>query len=81
MSTLKAKVVNGRLILDEPSDLPEGTVVELVVARKGVALDVEQRSTLLAALDGEWQGLSGGAAQVEYEEILEEIKKRKKSPK
>lgn len=28
--TLKATVKNGRLVLDEPSDLPDGTEVELV---------------------------------------------------
>lgn len=30
MQPLKARVENGRLKLDEPTDLPEGTVVELV---------------------------------------------------
>jgi DNA-binding MurR/RpiR family transcriptional regulator len=29
MGTLKAVVRDGRLILDEPTELPEGTVVEL----------------------------------------------------
>lgn len=30
MPSLKAHVHNGRLLLDEPTDLPEGEVVELV---------------------------------------------------
>ncbi len=30
MQPLKAHVHNGRLVLDEPTDLPEGEVVELV---------------------------------------------------
>ena len=30
MQPLKARVHNGRLVLDEPTDLPEGEVVELV---------------------------------------------------
>jgi len=30
MQSLKARVKNGRLVLDEPTDLPEGEVVELV---------------------------------------------------
>lgn len=30
MSALKARVENGRLRLDEPTDLPEGEVVQLV---------------------------------------------------
>lgn len=32
MQTLRACVRNGRLVLDEPTDLPEGHVVELVRA-------------------------------------------------
>lgn len=32
MSSLKAHVKNGRLLLDEPTDLPEGEVIELVRA-------------------------------------------------
>ena len=32
MQTLKAHVHNGRLVLDEPTDLPEGQVVELLRA-------------------------------------------------
>src|SRR5688500_7084543 len=32
MSALKARVENGRLKLDEPTDLPEGTVVPLEIA-------------------------------------------------
>lgn len=31
MSVLKAVVRNGRLILDEPTDLPEGVEVEIAV--------------------------------------------------
>ncbi len=30
MISVRARVRNGRLVLDEPTDLPEGTVVELV---------------------------------------------------
>ena len=33
MKALQAKVVKGHLVLDEPTDLPDGTVVELVPAR------------------------------------------------
>ncbi len=32
MSDFKARVKNGRLVLDEPTDLPEGTEVDLVPA-------------------------------------------------
>ena len=51
MPPLRAKVHNGRLILDEPTDLPEGEVVELVpidqmLAHGGDYLDDEEREQL-----------------------------------
>jgi hypothetical protein len=35
MRALKARVENGRLVMNEPTDLPEGTVLELVPANDG----------------------------------------------
>lgn len=52
MLSLKASVRNGRLVLDEPTELPEGAVVDLV-AVSGEALDDlddEERAALHAAL-------------------------------
>ena len=54
MQPLKAHVRNGRLLLDEPTDRPDGAVVDLVelddvLAGDGDALDAEE----LAALDRE----------------------------
>jgi len=51
MHALKAQVKNGRLVLDEPTDLPEGEVVELipvdeVLASGGDYLDDEERERL-----------------------------------
>ena len=48
--TLKARVHDGRLILDEPIDLPEGTEVELVPANDGDDLDDADRARLHAAI-------------------------------
>jgi hypothetical protein len=48
MKTLRATVLKGRLVMDEPSDLPEGTVLELVPAHE--ASDVE-------LTDAEWAAL------------------------
>ena len=48
--TLKAQVRGGRLVLDEPTELPEGTEVELVLADDGDELDDEDRARLHAAL-------------------------------
>lgn len=49
MPPLKAHVRNGRLVLDEPTDLPEGTEVELVAVDDD--FDPEERARLLAAID------------------------------
>lgn len=51
MQPLKARVHNGRLVLDEPTDLPEGEVVELVPVAEAEAFDDEQRQALYQALD------------------------------
>jgi hypothetical protein len=56
VSALKARVVNGRIKLDEPTDLPEGKEIELialddVLARDGDDLDDAERAALHRALD------------------------------
>jgi hypothetical protein len=48
--TLKAQVRGGRLVLDEPTDLPEGSEVELVLVDEGDELDDEDRAQLHASL-------------------------------
>ena len=50
MVSLKAHVQNGRLVLDAPTDLPDGTEVELVPADSWDDLNDEDRKKLLAAL-------------------------------
>ena len=48
--TLKARVRGGRLVLDEPVDLPDGTEVALVPADEGDGLDDADRARLHQAL-------------------------------
>lgn len=50
MAALKARVENGRLKLDEPTDLPEGTVVPLEIADDWDDLDDAERADLHEAL-------------------------------
>jgi predicted DNA-binding antitoxin AbrB/MazE fold protein len=50
MEALKARVENGRLKLDEPTNLPEGAEVELV-AVEGSELHDRERVELHASLD------------------------------
>lgn len=49
--TLKARVRGGRLVLDEPIDLPEGSEIDLVPADDGDSLDDADRARLHAALE------------------------------
>jgi hypothetical protein len=56
MQPLKAHVHGGRLVMDEPTELPEGEVVYLQPAEATVGLDddgftQEERSALHQALD------------------------------
>ena len=43
---LRALVKEGRLVLDEPTALPEGTVLDLVVDDEGDNLDDQERELL-----------------------------------
>ena len=47
---MAGRVRGGRLLLDEPVDLPEGTEVELVPADEGEGLDDADRARLHEAL-------------------------------
>lgn len=49
--TLKAHVRGGRLMLDEPVDLPDGTEVELMPVEDADDLDAADRSRLHAAIE------------------------------
>ena len=48
--TIKARVRGGRLVVDEPTNLPEGTELELLPLDPGDWLDDADRAALHAAL-------------------------------
>jgi hypothetical protein len=50
MKVLKAQVRNGRLVLDEPTDLPEGTEVEVALVGEE-ALPPEERARPSQAIE------------------------------
>jgi hypothetical protein len=50
MQPLRARVQNGRLKLDEPTDLPEGAEIDLL-AIEDDGLDPEERAELHVSLD------------------------------
>ena len=51
MQALKAHVHQGRLVVDEPTDLPEGEVIYLVAIARDADLDDEERDRLDASLE------------------------------
>jgi len=51
MSALTARAQDGRLLLDAPTDLPDGTILELVPADTWDDLDEDDRVALEADLD------------------------------
>jgi hypothetical protein len=55
MSPLQARVNKGRPVLDEPTTLPAGTVVDLVVDDGGDDLTDEERRALHEALAASWK--------------------------
>lgn len=46
MKPFRARVIRGRIRLDEPTDLPEGTILELVHAETLDNLDEEEQRAL-----------------------------------
>ncbi len=49
--TLRAHVEKGRIVVDEPVELPDGTPMHVTVVDDGDQLDDEDRARLHAALD------------------------------
>ena len=73
--TIKARVREGRLILDEPTDLPEGTEVEMLPLDPGDWLDETDRAALHEALRQSDADIATGRL-VDAEEILRELRSR-----
>ena len=73
--TIKARVQGGRLLVDEPTELPDGTEVELLALDPGDWLDDTDRAALHDALqESEADVVSGrvvGAA-----EVLRDLRRR-----
>jgi hypothetical protein len=72
--TLKARVHNGRFVLDEPTDLPEGTVVDLLPLDPGDWLDPDDRAALHCALAASQDDCDAGRL-VDAEEILLDLRR------
>jgi hypothetical protein len=72
---MKAHVRNGRLVLDEPTDLPEGIEVDVLAVDAEDGLDDHERAALHAAIE---EGLAQADAgdTVAAEEVLARLRTR-----
>ena len=75
MSLFRARVRTGRIVLDEPTDLPEGSVVDLVPADSWDALDDADRQALHQALAQSAEDVAQGRT-VAYDDVLKKLRER-----
>ena len=80
MPSLKAHVKNGRLVLDEPTDRPEGEVIELIpldnsLAQGGDYLDDADRERLHRSIERGIEDVKAGRS-VEARLVIDELSRR-----
>jgi hypothetical protein len=71
--TLKARVRGGRLIVDEPTELPDGTEVELLPLDPGDWLDDSDRAALDLALRESQADVDAGRL-IDADEVLRQLR-------
>jgi hypothetical protein len=76
MDRLRALVKNGRLVLNEPTTLPEGTVLDLVLDDEGDDLTDAEREALHEALTRAHESLEKGDGRP-ASEIIKELRARR----
>ena len=75
MSVFRARVRNGRVVLDEPTDLPEGSVLDLVLADSWDGLDEADRRALDEALSRSADDVAQGRT-VDYDDVMKKLRGR-----
>jgi hypothetical protein len=68
-------VKNGRLVVDEPTSLPEGTVLDLVVDDEGDDLDAAERALRDEALLKAWHQAQSGKGRP-AQDVLDDLRRR-----
>lgn len=76
MGPLRARVEQGRLVLDEPTTLPDGTVIDLVADDEGDDLTDEERRALHSALTTSWASAEAGRLRPAAK-IVDELRRRR----
>ena len=72
---MKARVEGGRLHLDEPCSLPEGTVLDLVLDDEGDDMDASERQVLHDAISNAWTAALAGRVRP-AQEIIDALRRR-----
>jgi hypothetical protein len=73
--TLRGHIENGKIVVDEGVDLPEGTEVNLTLVDDADDLDDEDRARLHAALDLAQAEIDRGEV-VPASDVIAELRKR-----
>ena len=66
---------NGRLVVDEPTSLPEGTVLDLVLDDEGDDLDAAERALCDEALLKAWQEAKSGKTRPAGD-VIQDLRRR-----
>jgi hypothetical protein len=74
--SVRATVTAGRLVLDEETDLPEGTVLDLVLDDEGDSLDEGERAALERALQDAHRDAVDGRTRP-ASDLLRELRPRR----
>ncbi|HEY1959997.1 MAG TPA: hypothetical protein VGH28_30520 [Polyangiaceae bacterium] len=75
MAPLKAVVKNGRILVDAPTELPDGTELELLPVDE---MDDEERAQLLAEIDAGADDIAHGR-HIDGSELLAALKARREA--
>lgn len=68
---VRATVKNGRFVIDEPAELPEGTEIELVATEQTLEeMPAEERAALLAQIEGGVASLRRGEPGIPADQVL-----------
>lgn len=73
MSAITARAHDGRLVLDVPTDLPDGTELELIPAGTWDDLDDDEKAALEADLNASEEDLRAGRHEP-LQDILEALR-------
>jgi hypothetical protein len=76
MTPLRARVENGRLHLDQPTALPDGTELDLVIDDEGDDLTDHERQALHEALLTSWASARAGDLRA-ASTIVDELRRRR----